>query len=83
MEGHKVKASVVFKGREITYKERGEEMLTKLTEKIGDIAKVDQEPHMEGRSMVTIYTPDIKKKKAEHKHTTTAGVPNAKDEIKE
>jgi translation initiation factor IF-3 len=61
-DGHKVKATVVFKGREITYKEQGEELLKRLTDKLTDIAKIDQEAHMEGRSMITIFSPDRKKK---------------------
>jgi translation initiation factor IF-3 len=62
LDGHKVKATVVFKGREITYKEKGEEMLGKLVERLTDISKVDQTPHMEGRSMIIILTPERKKK---------------------
>jgi translation initiation factor IF-3 len=62
LDGHKVKATVVFKGREITYKAKGEEMLTKLIERLKDYAKVDQAPHMEGRSMIMILTPERKKK---------------------
>ena len=61
-EGHKVKASVVFKGREITYKEKGYEMLARLVDRLKDYAKVDQEPHMEGRSMIMILSPERKKK---------------------
>lgn len=61
-EGHKVKATVVFKGREITYKEKGEELLARFTERISDVAKVDQPAHMEGRSMIAIYAPERKKK---------------------
>ncbi|MBI4535057.1 MAG: translation initiation factor IF-3 [Ignavibacteriae bacterium] len=61
-DGHKVKATVVFKGREITYKEKGEALLERLTEKLNDVAKVDQAPHMEGRSMIAIFAPERKKK---------------------
>ena len=61
-EGHKVKASVVFKGREITYKEKGTDMLNQFVEQVQDISKVDQAPHMEGRSMIMILAPDRKKK---------------------
>ena len=60
-EGFKVKASVVFKGREITYKQKGEEMLAKLVERLKDHAKIDQPAHMEGRSMIMILTPERKK----------------------
>jgi len=66
-EGDKVKATVVFKGREITYKEQGKEMLEKFTERISDIAKVEQFPKMEGRQMIAYYVPDRVKKKAAEK----------------
>lgn len=61
-DGHKVKATVVFKGREITYKEKGENLLARLTERLSEVAKVDQAPHMEGRSMIAIFAPERKKK---------------------
>ena len=61
-EGHKVKATVVFKGREITYKEQGEEVLKRLTERLTDFAKIDQAAHMEGKSMIMIFSPERKKK---------------------
>lgn len=65
-EGHKLKATVVFKGREITYKEHGEELLRRLAEKLADLAKVDQVAKLEGRSMAMIFAPDKGgKKKAE------------------
>ena len=66
-EGDKVKATVVFKGREITYKEQGKEMLEKFTERISDIAKVEQFPKMEGRQMIAYYVPDRAKKKVAEK----------------
>ncbi len=69
-EGHKVKATVVFKGREITYKEHGEEMLKRLAEQLTDIAKVDQVAKLEGRSMAMIFAPDRGgKKKTEQKQS--------------
>jgi translation initiation factor IF-3 len=63
MEGNKVKATVVFKGREITYAEQGEEMLKRIAEKLSDIAKVDQESKLEGRSMAMIFAPEKGAKK--------------------
>ena len=67
-EGHKLKATVVFKGREITYKEHGAELLQRLAEQLADIAKVDQTAKLEGRSMAMIFAPDRStKKKAEGK----------------
>jgi translation initiation factor IF-3 len=67
-EGHKVKATVVFKGREITYQELGKGVLDRFTERIADIAKVDQPMKLEGRQLVMIIAPDRSaKKKSEPK----------------
>lgn len=62
-QGHKVKATVVFKGREITYKEHGEALLQRISEQLLDIAKVDQEAKLEGRSMAMIFAPERGTKK--------------------
>ncbi len=71
-EGHKVKATVVFKGREITYKEQGEELLQRLAERLTDVGKVDQVAKLEGRSMAMIFAPEKgPKKKAEKKSKPT------------
>lgn len=57
-EGDKVKATVIFKGREVAYKELGVELLTRFAERLSAVAKVDQPLKMEGRFMVMIFTPD-------------------------
>lgn len=62
-EGHKLKATVVFKGREITYKEHGEDLLRRLSEKLSDLAKIDQDAKLEGRSMSMIFAPEKGSKK--------------------
>jgi translation initiation factor IF-3 len=66
-EGNKVKVTVVFKGRQITYKEQGEEMLKRVAEKVSDIAKVEQEAKLEGKHMAIILTAE----KGTKKKTTT------------
>jgi translation initiation factor IF-3 len=71
-DGHKLKATVVFKGREITYKEQGENLLQRLVERLSDISKVEQEAKLEGRTMAMIFAPDRgSKKKSEKKLKTT------------
>ncbi len=62
-EGHKVKAAVVFKGREITYQDQGREILDRFTERLSDIAKLDSPAKMEGRQMIAYYIADRTKKK--------------------
>ncbi|MEX1138611.1 MAG: translation initiation factor IF-3 [Bacteroidota bacterium] len=66
-EGDKVKASVVFRGRQFAYQEQGKEMLERFTERIADIAKVEQPPKMEGRQMIAFYIADKTRKKTTEK----------------
>lgn len=61
LDGHKVKASVVFRGRQMAHQELGFELLKKLRAELEDLAIVEKEPNMEGRSMIAIFTPDKKK----------------------
>lgn len=60
-EGNKVKATVIFKGREITYQDQGKDILLRLLEKVEEVTKVEQEPKMEGRSMIMMLAPEKKK----------------------
>ena len=83
IEGHKVKAVVVFKGREITYREFGEDIINRLTEKISDVSKIDQSLHMEGRNMIVVYTPEKAKKKIENKTIKVEKIDKPKEGNKE
>ncbi|MBD3419764.1 MAG: translation initiation factor IF-3 [Chitinivibrionales bacterium] len=56
--GDRLKATVVFRGREITHKEFGARLLDQLDIDLADIAQVEQSCKMEGRNMVSIYVPD-------------------------
>jgi len=62
-EGNKVKAVVMFKGRELAYTKYGEDLLNKFIERISDIAKVESPIKMEGRNMNVIVAPDKSKTK--------------------
>lgn len=59
-EGHKVKTYVQFRGRNIVYKERGVEMLSRFAQSLDEVGKVEQEPLMEGRRMIMILAPKKK-----------------------
>lgn len=62
-DGNKVKVSVIFKGRELAYKEYGEDLLKRFIEKLEENAKLENEIKFEGRTMHAILTPiKIKKK---------------------
>ncbi len=55
--GQRVKVSVFFRGREITHPELGRQMLRGVVDQVQDIAKLDIEPRLEGRSMAMLLTP--------------------------
>ena len=53
--GNKVKATVIFRGREMAHREFGKRLLDRLIEDLDDIAKVEKMPSMEGRQMVMYF----------------------------
>ncbi|MHB1126470.1 MAG: translation initiation factor IF-3 [Bacillota bacterium] len=55
--GDKVKATVMFRGREITHSELGHLICVKLANQVKEIANVEKHPRLEGRNMVMILTP--------------------------
>lgn len=57
-DGDKVKATVQFRGRDMLYTEKGEELLNNLAEELNDISEVESKPTMEGRRMIMILTPN-------------------------
>lgn len=61
-EGNKVKGTIMFRGREITHKEIGRELLEKFIEELDDIAKVDQRLKFEGRNLSVVLVKDKTKK---------------------
>ena len=56
-KGDKVKASIKFKGRQISHPELGKEVLVRFSEELSDIAEVEIQPKMEGKSMFLQLTP--------------------------
>jgi len=64
-EGNKVKAYVQFKGRAIMFKERGELVLLKFAERLGEVGQPEGLPKLEGKRMLMIISPKTSKKKKE------------------
>lgn len=56
-KGDKVKFNLRFRGREITHKDLGAQMLDRIETDFKEIAKVDQKPKMEGRQMIMVMSP--------------------------
>ncbi|WP_093194385.1 translation initiation factor IF-3 [Salimicrobium halophilum] len=56
-KGDKVKASIRFRGRAITHKELGQEVLDRMADECKDIAQLETKPKMEGRNMFMMLAP--------------------------
>ncbi len=56
-KGDKVKASVRFRGRAITHKDLGREVLDRLAEELKDVATIETKAKMEGRNMFMMLAP--------------------------
>lgn len=59
-DGQKVKVDMRFRGRMITRKEVGEQVMKKFIEQLSDIATVDKAPSMEGNTMSVVLSPKKK-----------------------
>ncbi len=57
-DGHKVKLTIMFRGREVFHPELGKRILDRVAETLGDAAKIEFEPRLDGRNMVMVLAPD-------------------------
>ena len=84
-EGHKVKVTLQFRGREMAHPELGRKILDDVIQAAGPIAKVENQARMEGRSMSLVLSPDKQaqealKKAAEEAERKAAAEANAESE---
>jgi translation initiation factor IF-3 len=70
-DGDKVKATIWFRGREMTHRELGARILEKLEKDLIDVGEVEARPRMEGNQMFIILGP--KRHKGAHPTPSTAG----------
>jgi len=57
-EGHKVKVTIMFRGREVFHPELGKKILDRLAERVDGMARIEAEPRLDGRNMVMVLAPD-------------------------
>lgn len=60
-KGDKVRVSIRFKGRAITHKDIGRKVLERMAEETSDIARIEDRPKMDGRSMFLVLAPNADK----------------------
>lgn len=71
-EGHKVKVTIMFRGREVYHPELGAQILDRIAEAVSGVAKVEAAARLDGRNMTMVLSPDRKAqaKKAPAKQPT-------------
>ena len=60
-DGDRVKVTIFFRGREIVHKDRGVAVIDRVIEETKDLARVDQDPRPEGRTLQMLLAPVPKK----------------------
>ncbi len=56
-DGDKVKVTMRFRGREMAHQDLGMNVLKRVSEDVAELAKVEQQPKMEGRQMIMVMAP--------------------------
>ena len=56
-QGDKAKITLIFRGREITHPERGQEVMNRIAEEIEDVGVVENPAKLEGRNMTMLLAP--------------------------
>jgi len=57
-DGHKVKVTIMFRGREVSHPELGMKILEDLAQEVSSVAKVEAAPKLDGRNMTMVLAPD-------------------------
>jgi translation initiation factor IF-3 len=63
-QGHKVKITIMFRGREMAHPELGKRILDQIAEQLTPAAKVEAAPKLDGRNMVMVLAPDKRSRAA-------------------
>jgi translation initiation factor IF-3 len=56
-EGDKVKVTMMFRGRQIAHPELGRQVVDRVAVELAEVAKIESEPRLEGKSITMILTP--------------------------
>ncbi len=63
-EGHKVKVTIMFRGREVFHPELGKRILDRIADQMEGIGKPESVPRLDGRNMVMVLAPDKRAKQS-------------------
>jgi translation initiation factor IF-3 len=71
-EGHKVKITIMFRGREMQHPELGRKILDHVAEEVSEVGRVEVFPKQDGRNMIMVMAPDKKAQAAADKKRSAA-----------
>ncbi len=63
-EGHKVKITIMFRGREVFHPELGKKILDRIADQMDGLGKSESVPRLDGRNMVMVLAPEKRAKPA-------------------
>jgi translation initiation factor IF-3 len=63
-DGHKVKITIMFRGREVERPQYGKNILDKVADQVSSLGKVEMVPRLDGRNMVMVLSPDKRAQQA-------------------
>jgi translation initiation factor IF-3 len=79
-EGHKVKVTIMFRGREVFHPELGKKILDQVAERVVEVGKVEAAPRLDGRNMTMVLAPDKRaqaKRSSSHRDAAPAAGPTS------
>ncbi|MFM7261965.1 MAG: translation initiation factor IF-3, partial [bacterium] len=75
IEGHRVQIIQKFKGREMAFRQKGDDRMADIIERLSDLAKVEVPPRMNGKAMGMILVPEKQKVEAYKRKMQAEGKP--------
>jgi translation initiation factor IF-3 len=57
-EGHKVKITIMFRGREMQHPDLGRKILDEVADEVAEVSKIEAYPKLDGRNMIMVLAPD-------------------------
>jgi translation initiation factor IF-3 len=56
-EGDKIKLTIMFRGREVLHRDKGEQLAVKVIDALKDVGDVEQRPKFDGRNIIIVFGP--------------------------
>jgi translation initiation factor IF-3 len=80
-DGHKVKITIMFRGREVERPQFGQDLLNRIADNVNTVGKVESMPRLDGRNMVMVLAPDKRAQAAAKDHATKGGSPDGGPDV--